>query len=287
MTSQLVQRQVTLSHGTTNYWECGTGEPVILLHGVGFWTGGDYWAQNMEALGESYHVYAPDFVGWGTGDRLDVEYSFAYLVDFVREFQDTLGISSAHIIGHSMGGWVASLFGYESPNRVRTLTLVASGGMSTRTLSTMTTFEAPAYEDIMRHALATIEGAQESTVTDAVDRWYQRTKHPGALDSYRKILSHMNNPVHRARYNLLRRLPQVKLRTLIVWGSEDNVNPLNMGEQMHELIDGSEFVVLPCGHYIPSEAPQAFNQEVLHFLRKNSQNGDVIDDHRKQVNHSR
>ncbi|WAH35688.1 alpha/beta fold hydrolase [Alicyclobacillus dauci] len=192
MTSQLVQRrQVELSHGMTHYLESGTGEPVILLHGVGFWTGGDYWLRNMDELSRSYHVYAPDFAGWGDGDRLDVEYSFAYLVDFVREFQDALGIASAHVVGHSMEGWVASLLGYESPNRVRTLILTASEGISTRTL---TTFSPPEYEDIMRHALETIDGAHTSNALDTVDRWYNRTQLPGALEAYRKILSHMNNP---------------------------------------------------------------------------------------------
>ena len=76
----------------------------------------------------------------GARDRLDIEYSFAYIVDFVREFQDALGIERSNIVGHSMGGWLASLFAYESPNRVNKLVLVGSGGTRTRNDSSMTSF---------------------------------------------------------------------------------------------------------------------------------------------------
>ena len=111
------ERFVELSHGRTRYFDCGEGAPTILLHGVGYSAGGTSWYRNI----------APDFVGWGTGDRLEQGYSFAYLVDFVREFQDALGLASTHVVGHSMGGWIASLFAYESPNRVDRLALTASG----------------------------------------------------------------------------------------------------------------------------------------------------------------
>lgn len=264
---EIQERIINLSHGTTHYLEAGQGEPVILLHGVGFYTGGDYWLQNMEELSRHFHVYAPDFVGWGKGDRLGVEYSFSYLVDFVREFQDAVGMSSAHVVGHSMGGWVASLFGYESPNRVRTLILAGSGGMSTRTLSTMTSFTPPSYDEILRHVINTTN-LETSRAEETARRWYERTLLPGAVEAYQNILNHMNHPIHRARYNLQRRLPHIKRPTLIVWGTKDTVNDLSMGELMHELIPESEMVVLPYGHFLPSEAPQEFNAQVISFIQK-------------------
>lgn len=261
------ERQVTLSHGTTHYLEAGQGEPVILLHGVGFFSGGDYWIANMADLSRQFHVFAPDFVGWGNGDRLDVEYSFAYLVDFVREFQDAIGVDAAHIVGHSMGGWVAALFGYESPNRVETLTLVGSGGMSTRTLSTMTAFVPPTREAILAHVKETMH-ADEVSPVELADSWYQRTQLPGAVESYQKILNHMNNPVHRARYHLRRRLPYIRRPTLIIWGEDDKVNDLSMGQEMQSLIPDSELVIIPGGHFCPSETPKQFNTQLIQFLQR-------------------
>ena len=99
---------VAMSHGRTRYFEAGTGEPCILLHGVNFTAGGTNWLPVLEQLARTVRVIAPDFLGWGPGDRLDQGYSFAYLVDFVRELQDKLDLRTSHIVGHSIGGWIAS-----------------------------------------------------------------------------------------------------------------------------------------------------------------------------------
>src|SRR5579884_2996638 len=122
------ERSVQLSHGRTRYFEAGEGVPALLLHGVGFTAGGDSWFLNIDPLAQrGLRIIAPDFVGWGMGDRLPIGYSFAYLVDFIRELQDALGLEKSHIVGHSMGGWLATLFAYESPERVDKLVLVAAG----------------------------------------------------------------------------------------------------------------------------------------------------------------
>jgi pimeloyl-ACP methyl ester carboxylesterase len=265
--SSIQERKITLSHGKTYYMEAGEGEPVIFLHGVGFWSGGDYWIENMVELGKYYRVLAPDFLGWGKGDRLSIEYSFAYLVDFVREFQDALGIASAHIVGHSMGGWVAALLAYESPERVKTLTIVAGGGMATRTLKTMTSFKPSSFEEVLEH----IKKTRPSNDIDLVSyarRCYERTLIPGHVEAYQRILNHMNDPVNRSRYNLKRRLPYIHHPTLLIWGSNDQVNDISLGEEMHALLPHSEMKVFPCGHFIPSEKPAEFNSVLLEFLKK-------------------
>src|SRR5487761_482472 len=141
------ERFVELSHGRTRYFDAGSESPTILLHGVGFSAGGTSWYRNIARLSEGLRVIAVDFVGWGLGDRLEQGYSFAYLVDFVREFQDAIGLASSNIVGHSMGGWIASLFAYESPERVNKLVLSASGGAATRTIAQMTEFQPPSKDE--------------------------------------------------------------------------------------------------------------------------------------------
>lgn len=256
---------VNLSHGRTYYLEAGDGEPVILLHGVPEWAGGDYWSANIAALSEYYHVYAPDFPGWGCGDRLAIEYSFAYLVDFVREFQDVLGISSAHVVGHSMGGWIAALLAYESPHRVRSLVLVNNGGYSTRTLNMMTEYQPPSFEQV-RTDLQRIMKSDMVDVEILARRCFQRINSEECHNAYRAILRHMNHPLNRARYNLQRRLPHLRCPVLVIWGKDDSINRLEGALLMKELIRECEIAVLPCGHYTPSELPEDFNRCVLRFL---------------------
>lgn len=263
----VVEKYVDLSHGKTRYLEAGTGYPTILLHGVGYTAGGDSWFLNIGPLSEKVRVLAVDFLGWGLGDRLDLEYSFAYLVDFVREFQDALGLDKSNIVGHSMGGWIASVLAYESPNRVNKLVLVASGGTASRTIPSMTEFKPPSRDDIRRQMGARVK-APGVDLDALADEQYERTQQvPGALEAYQKILRHMNNPLTRQRYNTVRRLPYVTAPTLVVWGRQDSTNALELGENTHRLIPGSKLVIVEdCDHFIPTEKPEEFNRALLEFL---------------------
>lgn len=264
--TNVAEKYVELSHGKTRYLEAGSGPPVILLHGVGYTGGGDQWIMNMGPLSERFRVLAPDFLGWGLGDRLDIEYSFAYLVDFVREFQDALGIEKSHIVGHSMGGWVASVFAYESPERVDKLVLVAAGGTRTRTISQMTEFKPPSSEEIRKQVETTFIGdnVDYAKLAEINER---KTNVPGGLESYRKILGHMNNPANRSRYNTRRRLEKVKAPTLIVWGRDDQTNAVEMAEDTNQLVKGSKLVIIEnCGHMVPQQCADPFNRALLEFL---------------------
>ncbi|MBX5437836.1 MAG: alpha/beta fold hydrolase [Alicyclobacillaceae bacterium] len=261
------EKWVTLSHGRTRYFEGGTGPACILLHGAGIMDGGDSWCFNWDALSQHVRVIAPDFLGWGLGDRFDGEYSFAYLVDFVRELQDALGIERSHVVGHSMGGWVAALLAYESPDRVDKLVLVANGGMAARTLSSMTQFRPPTLEDLEAMWRSRLQPGQGDPRALA-ERDYRKVVHPGAVEAYQRILNHMNHMPTRERYQLHRRLPHVHAPTLIVWGKHDAVNDISLGESAHRLLPNSRFEVLDCGHSIPAERPDEFNRLVVDFLTR-------------------
>ena len=133
-----------MSHGKTRYWDAGSGTPTILIHGAGWNSGCESWSLAMAPLSQQLRVLAIDCLNWGTGDVLDQEFSFAYLVDHVREFMDVLGIEQANVVGHSMGGWILTLLSYESPERVRRAVNVAGGGAATRPLQNMVEFKVPA-----------------------------------------------------------------------------------------------------------------------------------------------
>jgi pimeloyl-ACP methyl ester carboxylesterase len=259
------ERMVELSHGRTRYFDAGEGTPTVLLHGVGFSAGATSWYRNIEALSAGVRVLAVDFVGWGVGDRLEQGYSFAYLVDFVREFQDALGISKSNIVGHSMGGWIASLFAYESPERVARLALTASGGVATRTLSQMTEFQPPSKEQTLAR-ISSLEGLSLEDATDWTEYDWANMQAPSALESYRKILANMNVAETRSRYNTLRRLPLIEAETLVAWGVNDEVNAYELGERTAELIPRAKLVTFDCGHMVPQERPSELNSALLEFF---------------------
>jgi len=266
MTRVHVQEQwVELSHGKTRYFEAGSGPPVLLLHGAGFASAGDNWLLNIGPLAAHFRVLAPDCVGWGAGDQLALGYSFAYLVDFVREFQDVLGIARSHVVGHSMGGWIASLLAYESPNRIEKLVLVASGGLATRPLARMVDWQPPT-EQQFRTSLANLQrgGVDVEPLVRTRLTW---ASEPDRVARFREIMVHMTNPETRHRYNTGRRLPFVQNPTLVLWGRDDTTNPVDLGEATHRLIPGARLQIFEnCGHGLPSEQADRFNSTVLDFL---------------------
>src|SRR5438132_3528821 len=133
-TATITEKYVDLSHGKTRYYEAGVGYPLILIHGAGFLSGADTWLGVMHPLAERHRVLAVDCLNWGFGDVFDQELSFAYLVDHIREFMDVLGIEKANVAGHSMGGWIATLLAYESPDRLNQVILSSACGTATRPL---------------------------------------------------------------------------------------------------------------------------------------------------------
>jgi pimeloyl-ACP methyl ester carboxylesterase len=260
-------RDVELTSGVATYTEFGAGDPVILLHGVAYTSGGHDWFLAVDELARSHRVLALDLLGWGRGDRLEQPYSFARLVDFVREFQDALGLRRASVVGHSMGGWLASLLAYESPERVDRLVLVGSGGTSQRTLPSMTKFEPPALEDVVASLRAKNEGLDPEVVKGWARYAYGNVQRPDALPSYRAMLSHMNEPENRRSYNTRRRLPLIAAPTLIMWGDDDQVNDVEMARLSARLVPGAELeIVAGAGHHLPVEEPEHFASRVTAFL---------------------
>ena len=256
---------VTMSHGRTRYFEAGEGEPVLLVHGAGFVSGGDSWLQVVPGLAEHFHVYAPDCLNFGPGDPLEQPFSFAYLVDHLREFQDVMGVSSSHLVGHSMGGWLGVLMSYESPNRVQRFVDIAGGGAATRNLATMVEWTPPA-EEVVRAAVERMVGSNIEREVLLEDRFGMLASER-TTSGFRRLMDHMTNPETRLRYNTLRRLPLIKAPTLVVWGAEDETNALELGEQTAALIPDAKLVVYEgIGHAVPFEAAPRLVETITEFL---------------------
>jgi pimeloyl-ACP methyl ester carboxylesterase len=261
------QEFAAMSHGQTRYFEAGEGDELLLVHGAGFLSGAHNWLGVMPRLAEHYHVVAVDCLGFGPGDHLHTPYSFGYLVDHLREFQDVRGVARSHVVGHSMGGWLAILLAYESPERVASLVDVAGGGSQTRPLSTMVAWQPPSEEQIRAGLAGVPEARQQELGVNVVDERITAANDPDATASFRGLMDHMTNPETRTRYNTVRRMPHVTAPTLVLWGSNDQVNNVEMATTAHELIPGSKLTVLDgVGHGVPQEAPDAFVDAVVGFV---------------------
>lgn len=263
------EKFVQMNHGKTRYWEAGSGTPTLLLHGAGWNSGCENWALAMGPLSQHLRVLALDALNWGTGDILDQEFSFAYLVDHIREFMDVLDIRQANVVGHSMGGWLLTLLCYESPNRVRRAVNVAGGGAATRPLQTMVNFKVPEPEQIRQHygRMAAASGGS-LTVDELAATFIRKRDLPGHAEAFAKVMKHMTEPVTRQRYNTLRRLPRIEVPTLVIWGRDDPVNSFEeVGAPTANNLPNAKLIVYDnTGHAVPVEQADRFASDVLEFL---------------------
>ncbi len=115
---------ITTDQGIVHYEVYGRGRPVILLHGwLGSW---GLWQETMGYLGRYYRTYALDFWGFGESGKKRETYAVQDFVSLVDQFMDRLGIASAPLVGHSMGGTVSLAVALQYPQRVSKVVVVGS-----------------------------------------------------------------------------------------------------------------------------------------------------------------
>ncbi|MEK7276601.1 MAG: alpha/beta hydrolase, partial [Chloroflexota bacterium] len=115
---------IVTDQGIVHYETYGQGKPVVLLHGwLGSW---GLWQRTMEVLGGGYRTYALDFWGFGESGKKRQTYAVSDFVSLVDQFMGQLGIESAPLVGHSMGGTVSLGVAFRYPNRVEKIAVVGS-----------------------------------------------------------------------------------------------------------------------------------------------------------------
>jgi pimeloyl-ACP methyl ester carboxylesterase len=266
ITDLATEKQVQLETVKARYFETGQGYPTIFLHGVGFLNGGETWLPCIkEGLGNGIHVYAADMLGWGAGERPTWNYSFPYWVDHVRELQDVLGLEKTNIVGHSLGGWVAATFAYESPNRVNKLVLVANAGLNPQPPANLANFQPPTREQVAQ-GLANYPDPEMRDLL--IEQRWRNASAPDAAAAFGKINENLHDFDMRHRYFLRRRLGKISVPTMIVYGENDTGYPVDpMGKELHASIPGSRFeVVANSGHFIPTDQPAALTGLIRDFL---------------------
>ena len=119
--------RIRLSSGLIFWREVGDGPAVVFLHGS--WDEGSQWVEVMERLSENLQCFAPDLLGFGESDRPPIHYSINVQIECLAEYLGALKLDSFYLVGHSLGGWVATRYALENPDRVLGLVLLAPEGI--------------------------------------------------------------------------------------------------------------------------------------------------------------
>jgi triacylglycerol lipase len=197
-----------------------------------------------------------------------INYRVQTLVDFLDSFCRKLEITKATVVGNSLGGWAAMAFALEHPEKVSRLVLVDSAGYSFakegRTVSRdlMLRLNASSIDDA-KSVLSMIL-ANKQMITEGLAEQFL-AQHLARNDGY--TINAFIDSILRGEDFVDGKLGAIKVPTLIVWGREDLLVPLNSGNMLAHDIGGSELVVLDrCGHVPMLECAQPFNAAVLKFL---------------------
>lgn len=265
MTAMATSRlsRVTLPGGLgLQYAERGRGPAILFLHGFG-----DSWYSFdavMRRLPGDMRALAPTQRGHGDSDRPAAGYGIEDLAADARAFMDTAGVASAVVVGHSMGSIVAQELALGHPERVSRLVLVGSG----------TEFDNPTVREL---------AAAIGELRDPVSREFVREFQAGCV--HRPIPDEVFDAIVAESLKLParvwqavipgilarrpgRRLAELRMPTLIVWGEHDAICPRVEQKRLHEAITGSTLAIYAETAHAPNwEQPDRFTEDLLAFVR--------------------
>jgi pimeloyl-ACP methyl ester carboxylesterase len=254
------ERTVVVQGISTHLFEAGpAGAPALLyLHGTYL---GNLWLDFHERLARNFHVFAPDTPGFGLTERPDWMRDMSDYILYFRDLLDALEIRQAHLVGHSLGGWMAAEIAVWYPERVHKLVLSNSAGIRVKgtpigDLFAMSPQESAAvsFEDLS--AAAPLMPAEVN-----VDYFVRMYKESTTLASLAW------NPHFDPK--LARRVQNLHCPTLIIWGQNDRLIPPVYGSTFHSLIPNSQLVMLEeTGHMPMFEQPAAWAQAISDFLHQ-------------------
>lgn len=255
-----------------HYQEKGAGEPLVLIHG---YTSSTYaWKDLFEPLSQKYRVIALDLKGFGFSEKPDGDYSRRAQGELVFGLLEHLKIEKAWLAGNSMGGETALNVALYHPEKVRGLILIDSAGVKIPGRETL----APWYlqTPFVGQALTALsltsdtlvrEGLKKSTFDDAqisdekVAYFHQFLKTRNGQNAAREAR------LQSALYPVENELGKIDAPTLLIWGKEDEIIPLEAGKVMNERIKNSKLAIFEnCGHLPQEEMPEKVLNEMTNFI---------------------
>ena len=238
------EREIRVGGYPVRYEIAGEGEPIILVHGLSGST--RWWSRNVPVLAERYRVYLIDLPGFGAMRRLRRRFVLAEAASWLSAWMEAVGLQSAHLVGHSMGGYVCVRLAGRRPEAVRSLVLVAPAGVPTgrsmfgylSPLLSAVRYATPYFLPVLLY---------DALRTGPVTLW--RAARDLLAEDVRGDLQRIEAP------------------TLLIWGENDTLVPPAVGTVLREEIPDSRLLILNGAAHVPMfDRPDEFNAALLTFL---------------------
>jgi 4,5:9,10-diseco-3-hydroxy-5,9,17-trioxoandrosta-1(10),2-diene-4-oate hydrolase len=291
MTSAPISGKESVQHSakagdlTLNYYEAGQptevggGLPLVMLHGGG--PGASAWSNFGSALptfAASFRTLLVDQPGFGGSDKPPVVGNYyRHSAEYVVQLLDELGIDRVHLLGNSLGGGTAMRLALSHPDRVGRLVLMGPGGLSlnlfhadpTEGVKRLMEFSAAPTREALRAFISTMVVNQDLVTDELVEERFADATAPGAQEAMTSMGMSFWNPETAEDGMLWREAHQLRKHTLLTWGREDRVNPLDGAMVALKLIPKAQLHVFPnCGHWAQIEAADEFAEITTAFLAR-------------------
>ena len=253
----------------------GAGPPVVFVHGLaGNWQN---WLENLPRLARERRVVALDLPGFGQSEKPAERVSMSSYGRTVDALADALGLGEVAIVGNSMGGFVAAETAIQFPQNVERLVLVSAAGITSSDLR-----REPVMAWGRMAMMAGARGAAEKQLAIVRPRirhlvYSTIMRHPSRIAP--EMLWEMSEGAGRSAfrmalegildYDFRDRLGDISAPTLIVWGEEDMLVPVEDAAEYERRIPGARKIVLKdTGHVAMIERPPTFNRALIEFIEE-------------------
>ena len=257
-------------NGCNIYYEVhGEGEPLVMI--MGLRRNIEWWYCQLQTLSEYFKVIVFDNRGAGRSDKPKSEYSIRLFADDTAALMNDLGINKAHILGFSMGGYIAQELAINYPEKVKKLALVStsSGGKQAVLMS----------EDRMEKFTANDGLTPEKILQKDMDIYFSDDyieKNPKTIQTFTEISMMHYQPAHAFQrqfeaclnHDTSDRIHNISCPVLITTGDDDPLVPPKNSSILKELLPEAVLSIFPGGrHCFMIEKTELFNKEILSFFK--------------------
>jgi 2-hydroxy-6-oxonona-2,4-dienedioate hydrolase len=260
----LVEKFVDIDGNKIRYFESGSSKKtLVLVHGLG--ASSERWQYVLPLFEIDFHVIVLDLVGFGYSDKPLTDYTIDFFSNFLEKFLISLGIEQTSIIGSSLGGQIAAEYTSSHSQIVDKLILVSPSGIMKQS-----TFALDAYimaalypnEQSAKNAFEIMDGSGKKIPMEIINGFVTRMKLPNAKFAFMSTLLGLKNSDL-----ITKKLENISSPTLIIWGSDDPVIPINFADNFVSSIDNCTlYEMSKCGHTPYVQEPELFASRALEFL---------------------
>lgn len=265
-------RWVDVGGVSTRLVEAGEGDDaLVFLHGIGGHL--ETFNYNIAAHAPHYRVIAFDLIGHGYTGKPSGLYEIERYVDHTMRLLDVLGIDRVRLAGSSIGGWISARIAARYPDRIKTLSLISSAGLTAHptvmhNLKTLTERAAltPGREGV-RLRLDFVLKNPESLTEELIDVRHAIYSAPDYQRAVRDVMCLQDMTLRQRNLLTLDELAKIEAPTLVLWTHDDPTGTLDDGLKYADAIRDSRFVVFDNSSHMPQlEEPERFNELHLRFL---------------------